>query len=526
MQELVVNGRIASRPSLAFWLGVGVFLLLMGYVFQDGLARMTREWQNPEYGHSYFIPLISLFLIWQKRFVLQTLPWQPSWTGVLIVAAGLALSLIGELATLFVIVQYAFLITLFGAVLALTGWRVTRALWAPLLFLVFMVPLPDFLYHQLSTRLQLVSSELGAAIIQAFGISVLVEGNVIDLGAYQLQVVEACNGLRYLFPLMTIAFIAAYFFRASLWKKAVIFAASVPIAILMNSFRIGVIGLLVEFSGTGAAEGFLHFFEGWVVFMLCIGILLGGMALLGRVGPDPQPLRALFTIQTEPAPAGSRALASPQLNAPFAVALALLALTAIGLPMMKGRQEVPLPRASFINFPMELGAWKGEHDRLEKMYIDFLKFDDYLLADYAIGRSDHVNLYIAYYASQRKGQSAHSPRTCIPGGGWEISKLSTITIPPATAADAPFNVNRLVIQRGRERQLVYYWFKERDRFVTNEYAVKALLFWDALTRNRTDGALIRLTAYVEPNANIEDIDRRMAEFARLVERNIRTFVPD
>jgi EpsI family protein len=173
-----------------------------------------------------------------------------------------------------------------------------------------------------------------------------------------------------------------------------------------------------------------------------------------------------------------------------------------------------------------VGGCQGRHDRLEQVYIDALKFDDYLLVDYVGPKREHINLYMAYYGSQRKGQSAHSPRSCIPGGGWEIASLTTVPIPLLNATDVPFNANRLVIQRGRERQLVYYWFKQRERLVTNEYAVKALLFWDALTRNRTDGALVRLTAYVDPSENIEAVDRRLSEFARLVENGIVHFVPD
>lgn len=479
MQELAVTDRTATRVSFAFWLGITVFAVLMGYVFHGGLARMAREWHNPEYGHSYFIPLISVYLIWQKRYVLRGIPWQRSWLGLCLVVIGLGLSVVGELSTLFVIVQYAFVITLIGAVLALTGWRVTKVLWAPLLFLLFMVPLPDFLYQQLSGRLQLISSELGASIIRAFGISVFVEGNVIDLGVYQLQVVEACNGLRYLFPLMTIAFIAAYFYRTSVWKRMVIFVSSIPIAIIMNSIRIGVIGLLVEYAGTNAAEGFLHFFEGWVVFMLCIAILLMEMTVLGRIGPNPQPLSALFTIQSESAANRSIEISAPRLNAPFTTSLAVLAVAALLTSSVQGREESPLAREGLINFPLRLGEWMGHHDRLEQIYINALKFDDYILVDYFDNEQNPINLYIAYYASQRKGQSAHSPRTCIPAGGWEITSLTTREIPSLETSEPPFKVNRLMIQRNRERQLVYYWFKQREKLVTKEYAVKALLFWDA-----------------------------------------------
>ncbi len=105
------------------------------------------------------------------------------------------------------------------------------------------------------------------------GISVYLEGNVIDLGSYKLEVAEACSGLRYLFPLMSVGAIMAYLINGKAWARVVVFASTIPIAILMNSFRIGVIGVLVDRYGTEQATGILHFFEGWVVFMICLALL-------------------------------------------------------------------------------------------------------------------------------------------------------------------------------------------------------------------------------------------------------------
>lgn len=203
------------------------------------------------------------------------LPFEGSWAGVGVVALGVGLYFLGELATLYIIVQYAFLVVLFGLVLAVTGTKIFRQIWIPLFFLFFAIPLPNFLYQGLSSKLQLLSSALGVSFIRACDISVYLEGNVIDLGSYKLQVVEACNGLRYLFPLMSLAFMCAYFFKGALWKRAVIFLSSIPITILMNSFRIGIIGVMVEYWGQSMAEGFLHDFEGWVIFMACTGLLVG-----------------------------------------------------------------------------------------------------------------------------------------------------------------------------------------------------------------------------------------------------------
>ena len=175
---------------------------------------------------------------------------------------------------------------------------------------------------------------------------------------------------------------------------------------------------------------------------------------------------------------------------------------------------------------MQVQQWQGSTFPLEKEYIETLKFDDYLLADYRGAAGAPVNFYVAYYGSQRKGQSAHSPRTCIPGGGWEITSLRTMEVPASDVTAAALQVNRLVIQKAEAKQIVYYWFKQRDRVLANEYLVKLFLFWDALAKQRTDGALIRLTASVLPGHDEDEADRVLADFTQSVNPLMSRYVPD
>ena len=244
------------------WVTLGVLLAALGLIFLDGLAFMVREWSREEYSHGYLIPVIALAMVWRDRRALSNLAWQGSYSGLGVTLAGLGLFLLGELSTLYVLIQYAFLLTLAGVCLSIFGLRAMRYLWVPLAYLFFMIPLPNFLYSNLSQQLQLISSALGVAVIRLFDISVFLEGNVIDLGVYQLQVVEACSGLRYLFPLMSFGFLCAYLFKAPIWQRVLVFASSVPLTVLMNSLRVGIIGVLVEYFGIEQAEGFLHYFEG------------------------------------------------------------------------------------------------------------------------------------------------------------------------------------------------------------------------------------------------------------------------
>lgn len=136
-----------------------------------------------------------------------------------------------------------------------------------------------------------------------------------------------------------------------------------------------------------------------------------------------------------------------------------------------------------------------------------------------------VNFYSAYYSSQRKGESIHSPRSCIPGGGWQIAAHDVVTVDGVSLYGQPMNLNRLLIQKGEDRQLVYYWFQQRGRDLTNEYVVKWYLFWDALTMNRTDGALVRLTTFAPKGEDIADADRRLQDFLMASLPELDKYIP-
>lgn len=514
------------RLRALHWALLAIAIGLFALVFSEGLGPLFADWQREEYSHGYMLPFIAAFFVWQKSTVLSQTPFRSSWGGVVLALFGLFLYLVGELGTIYALVQYAFLITLAGGLLALMGWQAFRIVAPAYILLLFAVPLPYFLYNNLSAELQLLSSQLGVVIIRLFGISVFLEGNVIDLGGYKLQVVEACSGLRYLFPLMALGYISAYIFKGPLWKKAVLFLATIPITVLMNSIRIGGIGVLVEYGGIAQAEGFLHDFEGWVVFMACAALLVMLMWLLAKVGKERLPLRDAFAIEgPAPLPAGAT-VRYRRMPASFYVILPVLAVVAIVSQVLPHRQELAPERTSFVFFPNTVGEWRGRTDRLDKIYVDTLKLDDYLLSDFSAGRGESVNLYIAYYESQRKGASVHSPKTCLPGGGWQIQEFSQRDLPGAGHAGEPLRVNRSLIQMGDERMLVYYWFQQRGREMTNEYLVKWYLFWDALTRNRTDGALVRLTTRVQVGQDVADADARLSEFAASIAGPLRRFIPD
>ena len=209
----------------------------------------------------------------------------------------------------------------------------------------------------------------------------------------------------------------------------------------------------------------------------------------------------------------------------YVYGVALLIPFALLSTTLAGRQEVPPPRATFIDFPMQIQDWQGVTIPLEKKYIDRLRFDDYVLADYRSNAQPPVNFYVAYYLSQRKGQSAHSPQSCLPAGGWEIVSLAPVEWQSTTMA-RPLTANRAVIRKNAEKQVVIYWFKQRDRILVNEYLVKWYLLWDAFSRQRTDGALVRLASPVGPSESEADVEQRLIAFASAIDEKLPRFIPD
>lgn len=518
------------------WLGMLAFFAIV-YISFSGLDLAVTWWKRDEYSHGYLIPFVAAFLLFQGISSYRDKDSRGTWLGFVIGCFGLFLVVLGELGTVYTIIQYGFLVLVYGLALTLFGLRGWLVLWGGLVYLAFMIPLPNFLYNNLSAELQLVSSSLGVAVIRLFGISVFLEGNVIDLGNYKLQVVEACSGLNYLFPLMSFGFLLGYLFRGAIWQRWFIFISSIPITILMNSFRIGVIGVLVEHWGIGMAEGFLHYFEGWIIFMACTAVLLleiwcfhkmskVGGSFLSRLDLNT-PNISDFALKAEDW--------TPSKHKPFLLYLALLLITVPYFHSLEEREEYYPERYEFVRFPLLHQGWLGREDFIEDAIIENLGLTDFVLANYnrqslqpgSEGDRLPVNLYVAYYDSQRKGASIHSPRSCIPGGGWQITDLETVSVElfESPSDGEEFKANRVMIQKGNAKQLVYYWLDQRGRYITNEYLAKWYIFWDSLTTNRSDGALVRLVVPIPEGMSEETAENHLLEFLRDFKPLLKDYIP-
>ncbi|MDV7145542.1 VPLPA-CTERM-specific exosortase XrtD [Tropicimonas sp. TH_r6] len=525
--HISIPGETSSVAGL-IWLAILVAASVP--IFWIAFISLGQAWITPEYSHGPLIPAISLYLFLRElRRGPQTPPADPviRWPGVLVILAGLAIAIFGNVVRIPDIVAYAFILWVGGVMLTLMGWHRGRHHWAPVLHLVFMLPLPQFLYWQLTIFLQSISSQLGTWFIDMMNIPVRLEGNVIDLGLYKLQVAEACSGLRYLFPILSFSYLFAILYRGPMWHKAVLLLAAAPLTVLMNSVRIGIIGILVHYRGIEHAEGFLHLFEGWVIFGACIAILFIMAWALQRLRPTPLPFFETIDLDT----AGfsvqfsriKRTLPSRGLMTGALLSCAIC----LGFVLAPERTQVTVDRDSFILFPRNLGSWSGNPRQLDPEIEAVLAADDYIDITYvAAGETTPVNFFTAWYAKQTEGQGLHSPEVCLPSDGWEIFTLEPYTLSMPETVYGTFEVNRAVIQKGLAQQLVYYWFEQRGRRMTNDFAAKMTVLQDSLTRGRADGALVRFVTPIHKEETPADADARLQRIMGEVMPRLPRFVPE
>jgi exosortase D (VPLPA-CTERM-specific) len=506
------------RSALYLLLGSAASLLLILFSERAALADLFAAWQTEEYSHGFLIPFVALLLAWHRLAETKLFRY-PSWLSIACLAITAALLLLAQLSAFLMAAEYGLIIALVGFSLAFLGRRATAIMAPAFVYLIFAVPLPHLVEALLSQKMQLLSSGLGVAVLDLIGVPVYQEGNVIDLGGYRLQVAEACNGLRYLFPLLSFGYLVAYLLKDRLWKRLVIFLSAVPIAIGLNALRIALVGVTVDLWGGAMAEGFIHAFEGWAVFLVCVALLMGEAWLLQRIGAPGRFRYEYLGPAGKQLFGGAANVKGPRLA--FLIGTILLAL----FSGMNGQRDEIIPyHPPLTSFPLTLGEWRGTESHLAPDILAALQLSDYWIADYARPHdAAPVDLYIAYYERQKIGAATHTPSNCMPGGGWQIDQRGTedVRLPSGTA----IALTRLLIKRGEDTELVYYWFDERGRDMTETPIAKWYLLRDSIAMHRSDGAVIRLVTPLTQGESAAAAEGRLNDFLGLAYPEIQAFIP-
>ncbi|MCF8107696.1 MAG: exosortase/archaeosortase family protein [Desulfohalobiaceae bacterium] len=265
---------------LFYSLPAAAFCILYFPVFQ----KLLSDWNvDPNYSHGYFIPFLTGFMIWVQRERLQRAVKIPSNLGLVLILLGLMQFLAAWVGSEYFLQGTSMILVLAGGVLYLWGWNIMLLCLIPILYLIFMIPLPAIIWNKLAFPLSLLASKVSADLVSGLGLTILREGNILTLPNITLQVADACSGLRSLTTLLALSAFLAFISDHPPGKKWILFLAGVPIALLGNIIRLSGTALLARHYGATVAHGFIHDFSGWLVFVLGLAMLLGVNSVLGRI---------------------------------------------------------------------------------------------------------------------------------------------------------------------------------------------------------------------------------------------------
>jgi exosortase len=271
----VVNVVPSAEKRASFsWSTIAWFGILVFVCYAPVIMALVKQWgTDDDMGHGYFVPVIAGYIAWQKKDDLAKLVPEPNWWGLAIVFYGAFQLYLGTLGAELFLSRTALVITLIGTVLFLGGKKYLKELAFPLFLLFLMIPIPGVVYNRITFPLQILASQLAEVTLNAIGIPVLREGNILNLPSQPLDVVEACSGIRSLLTLTFLSLVYGYFFEKRTWVRIALFFSTIPIAIAANAGRVTLTGILSEIKPE-YAEGFLHEFSGWVIFMIALGIMV------------------------------------------------------------------------------------------------------------------------------------------------------------------------------------------------------------------------------------------------------------
>ena len=266
-------------------LAVSALTGLLGLLYHHILLKMGIQWNDdPDYSHGFLVPVLVSYFVWERWDRLKADRLAPSVWGIGLLGLGLLILVIGSVGAELYLQRSSLIIVLAGLVLLMLGPRALKTLLFPIAFIFFMIPLPAIVVNAVAFPLQLFAARTAEFCLFNFGIPVLREGNVIVLAGTTLEVAEACSGIRSLQALLALGTVYAYFSQRAMWKRWVLVLLSIPIAIAANAFRVSGTGVLANYWGSQAAEGFYHTFSGWLIFVVAFLLLLGCGGILTKIG--------------------------------------------------------------------------------------------------------------------------------------------------------------------------------------------------------------------------------------------------
>ncbi|MBF0621456.1 MAG: EpsI family protein [Magnetococcales bacterium] len=462
-------------PEKTIWL-VAFFLILSGGYAE--LVELGQQWLTRDtFGYGLVLGPVAVWLIATTWPALNRCGFDAPRTGIGVLLFSGLLVILGRESATAALVQYGLMGQLAGLALLRWGWCGLSLLLRPFLLFILTIPPPYLLETGLNHLLLNASTELGVILIRLIDLPVHLSGDILDLGAFQLRVVEACGGLNSFFPLTAVALLLTQFTNNRLAQVGILFSA-LPVTVLTNGGRLALTAALFNLSDNETVRTVSHDTGGWLSLGMGIVILVAETHIINKFWPVRRSLRNSASKKNRHS-FGTRH-----------AGVALLLITVfVGMSLTLRQQTIRTPsRQSLATLPQKLSVWWGEDVPVDRIMMAKLNPDEWINRRYLSDQGDIIHLYGIYASDLRQATAVHSPRHCLPAGGWSIIEHQQKQL----GIGAGLTVNRTIVQQGMHRQLVYYWFIGRGRSIAGDIIMKWSLFQDVLLRGRAEGGLIRI----------------------------------
>lgn len=521
------SGSKFGRPHVV-WPLIAAGVLFVG-VQWPLLKEWWKVWQAPYsyFSHGPLVPLIAGYMAWANRKRLAVTPIQRWWPGCLVLAAAIAVFVVGNWIESASLRSAAFIGMIFGILLSLLGPKATRILTIPVLFLFTMIPSAPSLLDSATGRLQLQSAAIAARFFQLTGYDAQLQGATIyssDLPE-PLIIGIPCSGLRTLISLVTFTIFFIYLLRTAWWKKVFLLAMSFPLSLLTNSLRVAMIGYVGFWTGSAEAMHKFHDYSGYIGLAICFAILFGISKLIGANTfgiPEPDQSRSEPEVQ-----AGGR------ISNLVVPALALVLIMVAGVANALGSPIAPRTKGKIDRsaIPTQFGNWVGQDAEIDKLTRDWLKSGDLLRRVYVekTGLGREVEVFVT---ASKDPDAFHDPHMCLQGGGSPIADDKIITL--RFTKPRPLTVRATYLESANEYDhfLVIYFYmlhgdsmpRTNDVWARNRSELVKDLKWLIFHPGSTDELKKRIESrqfmwyrfstmvLTDPKTDLEFLKRFIAEF--------------
>jgi exosortase D (VPLPA-CTERM-specific) len=522
----------ATKRDIIFRYLLLISVAALIFIYHDYLRYMLSLWGEAtdssgdkffvQY-HNFFFAVAAAILILLKTFKSE-LVGSGNALGVPLLLIALFLGLFGGSSAIYYVANVGFVLALVGLFVSCWGLDWAKNNWKPLALLLLLIPLPQFILIQIYTHLAAIAVKLSVHAAQLLGLSVVLEGNMVDFGGVSLNSLKAGEPFTYLILFISSGFFLINFIRAGAVRVILTVLSGPVILIALTVLRfIGIIWI-ANTRGAGAAESFsaatssAGFLTVGIILQLLVFFLVRKTGIRKTEGPVPEQAEKTTCFP----------LRWPEMRSPRSalVSIALIVCAVLLSAGCTAPADREMPRKTFAGFPRSLGARQASAAPVDPTQLNSMQLKDYLSVDFNDSKTTgNLNVWIAYYGSQKPGGSIHSPKACLAGSGWDMSDSRVVTLNGLKADNRDILINRAIMKHGGQRQLIYFWYNVAGAQITNEYLVKWHIFWNKLTKHRTDGALIRLITPINDGEPEGAADDRLKGFMRDFLPVIPPYVP-